>query len=166
MHISCFLLLFCYMRFLCDQMLGNLSNWLRFFGFDTVYIKNDVSDDELLKIAENEKRIIISRDKELIIRAEKRKLKFIKITSIDLDEQLKHVLKNVKINEDIILSRCSLCNNNLIKAKKQDFKEIIPNKIYHIIDEFLYCSYCNKIYWKGSHYDKILKKINKIKKEK
>ena len=154
------------MKFLCDQMLGNLSNWLRFFGFDTIYIKDEVSDDELLKIAKNENRIIISRDKELIIRADKRNLKNIKIKSIDLDEQLKNVLNKTKINKNIILSRCSLCNNNLTKIKKQDFKNDIPNKIYDIFEEFLYCSLCNKIYWKGSHYDKILKKINKLKNEK
>jgi uncharacterized protein with PIN domain len=154
------------MKFLCDQMLGNLSNWLRFFGFDTIYIKDEVSDDELLKIAENENRIIISRDKELIIRADKRNLKNIKIKSIDLDEQLKNVLNEAKINKNIILSRCSLCNNNLTKIKKKDFKDDIPNKIYDLFEEFLYCSFCNKIYWKGSHYDKILKKINKLKNEK
>lgn len=154
------------MKFLCDQMLGNLSNWLRFFGFDTIYIKDEVSDDELLKIAKNENRIIISRDKELIIRADKRKLKNIKIKSIDLDEQLKNVLNKTKINKNIILSRCSLCNNNLTKIKKQDFKDDIPKKIYDIFEEFLYCSFCNKIYWKGSHYDKILKKIIRLNNEK
>ena len=86
------------MKFLCDQMLGKLSRWLRFFGFDTFYIKGDVDDDELLKIAENEGRVILTRDKQLIIRAIKRKLDFIKIDSIDLDDQLKGVFKKIKFN--------------------------------------------------------------------
>jgi len=62
------------MKFLCDQMLGTLAKWLRLFGFDVFYTNNRLSDDELLQISTKEKRVIISRDKELILRGEKRKL--------------------------------------------------------------------------------------------
>jgi hypothetical protein len=145
-------------------MLGNLSRWLRFFGFDTFYIKGDIDDDELLKIAEIENRVIISRDKELVIRANKRKLKIVEINSIDLNDQLKDVLKNVLIDENKILSRCSLCNTNLVKIDKKDVKNKIPVKIFDNFNEFFFCKVCNKIYWMGTHYDKILRKIFEIKK--
>jgi len=163
MQITGILLLFYIMKFLCDQMLGNLSRWLRFFGFDTYYIKRDINDDELLKIAEKDNRIIISRDKELIIRARKRKLKIISIPYINLDDQIKLVLKNVEIDENKILSRCSICNTNLIKINKQDLKDNISIKIYNNMNDFLLCKFCDKIYWKGTHYDKIIKKIFTIK---
>jgi uncharacterized protein with PIN domain len=145
-------------------MLGNLSRWLRFFGFDTYYIKTDIDDDELLNIAEKDNRIIITRDKELIIRARKRKLKNIKIDTIDLDNQLKIIFKNIKIDNDKILSRCSICNNLLEKIGKEDVINRIPNKIYDNMDDFYLCKKCVKIYWMGSHYDKIINRINTIKK--
>lgn len=152
------------MKFLCDQMLGNLSRWLRFFGFDTYYIKIDIDDDELLNIAEKDNRIILTRDKELIIRAKKRKLGIIKIDSIDLDNQLKLVLKNIKIDNDKILSRCSICNTILRQIEKEDIKNRLPNKIYNNMNDFFFCKNCDKIYWMGSHYDKIINRIIKIKK--
>jgi uncharacterized protein with PIN domain len=151
------------MKFLCDQMLGKLSRWLRFFGFDTLYIKGDVDDDELLRIAEKEERVILTRDKQLIIRVIKRKLDFIKINSINLDDQLKSVFKIIKFNENIILSRCSICNSILIKIDKKDVKNRVPFNIYNRMNDFFYCEYCNKIYWMGTHYDKIINKIFKIK---
>jgi uncharacterized protein with PIN domain len=147
-------------------MLGNLSRWLRFFGFDTCYIKRNVKDDELLDIAKSEKRILVSRDKELIIRARKRNLEYILIKIINLDEQLRYVLKDVDVDNNLILSRCSICNSNLIKINKEDFKDKIPIKIYNNLDEFLYCNICDKTYWKGTHYDKIIDKISLIKKDK
>jgi len=54
------------MKFLCDQMLGTLAKWLRIYGFDTFYANYKISDEELIKISKDEKRVLISRDKELI----------------------------------------------------------------------------------------------------
>ena len=146
-------------------MLGNLSRWLRFFGFDVYYAKNDIRDDELLNIAKKEKRVLITRDKELIIRARSRDLKYISINSISLDDQLKYVLKGLALDKNKILSKCSICNSDLIKINKKDFKDKIPIKIYNNLDDFLLCKICDKIYWKGTHYDKILKKISLIRKD-
>ena len=162
----CDIITFLYkMKFLCDQMLGNLSRWLRFFGFDTYYAKNDISDDELLDIAKKDNRVLITRDKELIIRAKSRNLKYISINTIDLDDQLRYVLKGISIDDEKILSKCSICNSNLIKINKNNFKDEIPIKIYNNLDDFLFCKTCNKVYWKGTHFDKILKKISLIKED-
>jgi len=151
------------MKFLCDQMLGSLARWLRLFGFDTFYANSEISDDEVLKIAENENRVLITRDKELIIRAKKKKIQLIEMKSFDFDEQLMQLVKEEDIDEKMILSRCSLCNNILVEIKKNDVKTKVPEKVYKNNDRFWFCSRCNKIYWMGSHYDKIQSKIKKIK---
>jgi len=152
------------MKFLCDQMLGTLATWLRLYGFDTFYANLEMDDYELLKIAEKEKRVLITRDKELIIRAKNKNIKVIESRSTDLDEQLLKVLKNVEINEKTILSRCSICNTVLKEIKRDDVRNKVPERVFLNNERFWFCSKCNKIYWKGTHYKKIQNKINEMKK--
>jgi len=153
------------MKYLCDQMLGTLATWLRLIGFDTFFPNDKTSDDEILEISKKENRVLISRDKELIIRAKKRNIKNIQLETVDLDEQLEIVLKNDKIDEKKILSRCSICNTLVKEINKVDIEDKIPEKVYLYKEKFWICPKCNKIYWKGSHYNKILKKIKDISKD-
>ena len=104
------------MRFLCDQMLGTLAKWLRLIGFNTFYANKEMDDSELLQIAKKEKRIIVTRDKELLIRGKKQNLKVIKISSTNLDVQLKHVLDDIQINGEAIFSRCLKRVSNFFMA--------------------------------------------------
>lgn len=60
------------MKFLCDKMLGTLAKWLRIYGFDTFYANSEIDDEGLMEIAKKEKRVLITRDKDLIIKAKKR----------------------------------------------------------------------------------------------
>jgi hypothetical protein len=144
-------------------MLGTLAKWLRLFGFDTFYANSEMEDEEILKVAKKEGRIIITRDKQLIARVKKEKMTVIEINTTDLDEQINLVLKNVNIDEKSILSRCSVCNNILNEIKKSEVKNKVPKKIFDNNEKFWFCSKCDKIYWMGSHYERILSKIEKIK---
>ena len=152
------------MKFLCDQMLGTLAKWLRLFGFDTFYADAEIDDDVLLDIAKREGRVIVTRDKQLITMGNKRDLQIVGITSTDLDEQLHHILRDTDINEDDVLSRCSLCNTVLDEMEKSNTKSKVPEKVFQNNEKFWFCPKCDKIYWMGSHYDKIIKKIDSIKK--
>jgi uncharacterized protein with PIN domain len=153
------------MKFLCDQMLGTLAKWLRVLGFDTFYANNTTTDDGLLQIAKSEKRTIISRDKELITRGKKKNMTTIEITSTDLDEQLNQVLKLIHIDEQYVLSRCTLCNTILKAREKSQVEGKVPEKVFENNDSFWFCKKCDKYYWKGSHYEKIIHKIEEIKKK-
>ncbi len=154
------------MKALCDQMLGSLARWLRLFGFDTFYANQDMENEELLKIAKKESRIIITRDKQLIARGKKEKLPLIEVNTADLDEQINLVLKNVVIDQKAILSRCSVCNTILDEIKKSEVKGKVPTKIFENNEKFWFCLKCDKFYWMGSHYDKIKNKITQIKNDK
>ena len=151
------------MKFLCDQMLGTLAKWLRLFGFDTFYANSEMEDEELLQVAKKEDRVIITRDKQLIARGKKEKLPVIEMNTTGLDEQLTLVLKNVDIDQKAILSRCSVCNTILNEIKKSEVKNKVPGKIFENNEKFWFCSKCDKIYWMGSHYERILNTIEKIK---
>ncbi len=151
------------MKFICDRMLGTLAKWLRIFGFDTYYANSKIDDAELLEVAKKENRTLLTRDKELIYNARRENLKIIKINTTDLDEQLRLVLQNVKIDETKFLSRCTLCNTVLDEIKKENVQNNVPKKVFENNEEFWFCPKCNKHYWMGSHYDKMLKKIGEIK---
>lgn len=150
------------MKFLCDQMLGTLAKWLRIYGFDTFYESRDMDDPEVLEISKKENRILISRDKNLIIAARRENLKTIEISTTDLDEQISIVLGNIKPDKTKILSRCIICNAKVADIKKQNVEDKVPEKVFKNKEKFWLCKNCNKIYWKGSHYEKMFEKIDNL----
>jgi hypothetical protein len=150
------------MKFLCDRMLGTLAKWLRIFGFDTLFADSNIEDEKLLKLAKDEERILITRDKNLIIDARRENIKVIKIISTDINDQLRQILKNTKIDENFFLSRCLLCNNLVEKISKKNVKKIVPDRVYENNKKFWYCKICGKIYWKGSHFENMIQKIKQL----
>ena len=151
------------MKFLCDSMLGTLAKWLRIYGFDTFFANSDISDKELIDIAKKQDRVIITRDKNLVYSSRKKLVDVFQIKSTNLDDQLSKVLKNYEIHEENILSRCLLCNSSLQKIDKKEVKEEVPQRIFNSNDKFWFCNKCKKIYWKGSHYDKMIEKMDSLK---
>ena len=150
------------MKLLCDHMLGSLAKWLRIFGFDTFYPDSTTNDDFILQIATREKRLLISRDKELLIRAKKTLVPVLEIQTTNLTEQLQQVLKKIPVDEEKILSRCTVCNTLLHSVEKEGIKDKIPEKVFQTRNEFWICPSCSKYYWMGTHYENMREKINTL----
>jgi uncharacterized protein with PIN domain len=153
------------MKVLCDQMLGSLATWLRILGIDTMYPSNDMSDDEILQIAAEEQRLIISRDKQLIARGKKRMIPVLELETTNLDEQLAIVTQAIPIETTQLLSRCTLCNTQLHSVKKDDVAGKIPPKVLESQKDFWYCPHCKKYYWMGTHYQNMMQKITRLTKQ-
>ncbi len=147
------------MRFIADHMLGSLARWLRFLGFDTAY-PDVLSDKELAQLAEKEDRILLTRDKEL---ARTKGVSALLINSTDIDEQLSQVMAAYDLEIEDELSRCSLCNTNLIPIKKELVKDKVPERVFEIQNEFWECRQCKKYYWAGTHYKNIKIKLKELK---
>ena len=148
------------MKFICDEMLGSLAKWLRILGYDTKYVK-DVSDEKIIEIAEKEGRIVLTRDKLLA-----RKSKGIYINERDVEEQLKKVIEslNLDIEEEKILTRCTICNIKVTKIDKDKVKGKVPEYVWNNNEDFWICPSCKRIYWIGSHWNKMEEVIQKLKK--
>ena len=148
------------MKFLCDEMLGTLAKWLRILGYDTEYVK-DRDDEELLRIAREEGRIIITRDKLLAKKAGNA----LYLNEISLEKQIASVLEhfNLKIDEDKLLSRCTICNEIVIPIEKEKVKEKVPENAWKSHDKFWICPKCGKIYWIGSHWKNMKERIENIR---
>ena len=144
-------------KFVADDMLGKLAKYLRLLGYDATYLRHS-QDKELVKIALDENRIILTRDREL---SRIKKVKSVLIKSTATKKQLEEVKKALKIvpNKKNMFTRCSECNTETKIMKKDAIKDMIPHLVYEMYEEFRHCPKCNRVYWPGSHYGRILKEI-------
>jgi uncharacterized protein with PIN domain len=150
------------MKLLCDHMLGSLAKWLRILGFDTYYPDVSFDDDAVLDIAQQQNRVLLSRDKQLIQRGKKAHLAVLEIQTTNLLEQLTCVLSKIPVDEHTILTRCTLCNSPLQSIEKTKVKRYVPQKVYNTRPEFWYCPVCQKYYWMGTHYENMMEKIDTL----
>ena len=140
--------------FIVDTMLGTLAKWLRILGFDTLY-EAGMDDDIILKLATENGRIIISRDRELC----SRKPDSIMLKTTDLDEQIRLVLDIYSADRNKNLSRCLDCNILLQKVPGSEVDgAAVPAEVHARYQEFWHCEKCNKYYWSGSHFDDMRKR--------
>lgn len=146
------------MEFIADSMLGRLAKWLRILGYDVIY-KNNFTKEEILKLAEDTSRTVLTRNRELI--SNKKLKKFLFIESDFLFEQLRQVIKelNLKLQEENFFTRCSICNQEIENIDKEEVKDKVPEYVYNTQKEFGICKTCQKIYWKATHYQRMLERI-------
>ena len=140
-------------RFVLDAHLGKLAKYLRMLGFDSIY-RNDFADDEIIERAAKERRIILTRDKLLL--KSKRITHGYYIRSTDKHKQLTEVVQKFDLYSQFrSFTRCMTCNTELVPKKKQQIKDLVPQDITHIFNDFFFCPSCKKVYWKGSHFKRM-----------
>ena len=146
-------------KFFCDDNLGKLAKWLRTLGYDTRF-QLTIEDGKLVSVALKENRIILSRDTKLS--RFKIKDKYLLIQSEKPLEQLKQVVEHfkLKINKDLLFSRCLVCNQVLQKVEKEKIKERLYPYVYQTRENFVYCSVCDRICWSATHVERMTKKLS------
>ena len=134
-------------------MLGTLTRYLRFMGYDTVSAKglaegNTKEDTLLLELALQENRFLLTRDTELAGRGKERA---ILITSDNAMEQVQQLIDQDLIVRRVMMTRCSLCNTVLRKATSGeiDGADYAPQNKNGL--SFCWCKGCSRLYWNGSH---------------
>lgn len=149
-------------RFITGDHLGRLARYLRQMGFDTIYHQG--KGRELIKIALQDHRIILSKDKSLL--KCKEVLYAYLVRENNPKEQLLEVLHYYQLFQGIKpLGRCLLCNHLLLEVHKEKILKLLEpltRKHYHI---FYQCPHCHKIYWQGSHYREMMDFMQLIKGE-
>ena len=147
-------------RFVLDNHLGRLAAYLRMLGFDCLY-RNDYSDEELAEILHREERILLTRDRRLLMR--KVVVQGYCPRSLHSLEQLTEVIQRFDLAKRIRpFHRCLRCNHPLEPVSKEavlDRLELLT-KLY--FDEFQICPNCKQIYWKGSHYESMERLVEQL----
>lgn len=137
-------------RFAADVHLGRLTGYLRLAGFDTLY-RNDWEDRELAETAREEQRVILTRDRGLLMRAAVTHGYLVRGTTPRA--QFIEVLERFDLRGSLRpLSRCSLCNGEVAPVAKELVAEQLQPRTARHYREFWRCSRCGRIYWRGSHY--------------
>ncbi|RME90159.1 MAG: twitching motility protein PilT [Anaerolineae bacterium] len=148
-------------RFLLDAHLGRLTAYLRMLGFDCLY-RNDYDDAELTAIVQREGRILLTRDRRLLMR------KAIRygycLRSSDPQEQLHEVVRRFDLTGKISpFQRCLRCNHPLQPVPKREILHRLEPLTKKYFNEFHICPHCDQIYWKGSHYERMIRLIESIR---
>ena len=146
-------------NFIADNHLGRLAAYLRMLGFDTLY-RNDYQDDELAAVAHLEERILLTRDRRLLMRREL--LYGCCLRSLDSREQFGEVVRRYALTKTARpFRRCLSCNHVLEEVDKAAVLDRLQPLTRRYFEEFARCPACDQIYWKGSHYERMLELIRR-----
>ncbi|QSJ15653.1 Mut7-C ubiquitin/RNAse domain-containing protein [Nostoc sp. UHCC 0702] len=147
-------------RFVLDIHLGKLATSLRLLGFDTLY-RNDYEDEELAIISHKESRVLLTRDKGLLMRSLVIYGYYVRNTNPQ--QQIVEVLHRFGLfNAVSPFQRCLRCNGILEVIPKESIVDQLPETVQLQIDEFHRCQNCGHIYWKGSHYERLQKFVQSV----
>jgi uncharacterized protein with PIN domain len=147
--------------FYCDAGLGGLARWLRAAGHEAFW-RQDIDDTELLREAERDSATVLTTDAMLM---ERRLLRDGVIPSfwlpptLSIAEQLQAVFREFHLK--LLAPRCMSCGGTLRTGNKEALKERIPPRTYRWLDSFFVCSRCDKLFWHGTHWEKIRRQLEK-----
>ncbi len=146
--------------FVLDIHLGKLATSLRLLGFDTLY-RNDYEDEQLAYISSTEKRILLTRDKGLLMRSIVNYGYYVRSTNPQ--QQIVEVLRRFNLFSSVSpFKRCLRCNGLLEPVAKESIIDQFPPTFQLQNNEFHRCQNCSQIYWKGSHYKRLQQFIGQV----
>jgi len=138
-------------RFVADMMLGRLARWLRLYGHDTLY--GIVDDGEIVRVAGEENRTVLTRDTGLAERAKKAGVRVVLLRSTSLPEQLLELGVGDLSPER---ARCPKCNGPLEAVPRERVRGRVPERVYALYGEFYVCKNCGQVYWPGRQWKALL----------
>jgi len=147
-------------KFLADAMVGKLARWLRILGYDTLYFKK-IDNDRLIELAQSEERWLITRDARLIDR--RPGLPHTLIRDDHLKQQLRQIVQELHLSPSAgLLTRCIECNSVLESIPKKQAQPAVPSYVFRTQEQFSRCPHCGRLYWKGTHEEKIRAKVKEL----
>ncbi|MBN1834209.1 MAG: Mut7-C ubiquitin/RNAse domain-containing protein [Spirochaetales bacterium] len=144
-------------RFVVDVHLGRLAKTLRMLGFDSLY-SNRMDDRSLAEIAGHEKRILLTRDRELLKRSLVSHGYYVR--SPNPLEQLAEVVRRFDLARQVRpFTLCLRCNEPLVAVSKTEVLDKVPEHVARSYHRFRRCPLCGRIYWPGTHWESMRKAL-------
>lgn len=138
------------LRFVADAHLGGLARLLRMAGYDTLY-DNHYRDDDIARIAAEEGRVLLTRDRELLKRRGVEHGCY--LHALKPPAQLRELFARLQLGAGMRpFTLCLHCNLPLRPAPKAAVLDRLPPQVAQVHDAFTTCGRCARVYWKGSHH--------------
>jgi uncharacterized protein with PIN domain len=146
--------------FALDNHLGRLAAYLRMLGIDTHY-QNYIQDEELVAYALENSRVVLTRDRQILMR--KVLIYGYLVRSKDPQQQIVEIVNRFNLGSQIKpFFRCLRCNGVLQPVAKVQVMHLLEPLTKKYYDEFSQCTDCQQVYWKGSHYQRMLKIMSQV----
>ncbi|MGB9630436.1 MAG: Mut7-C RNAse domain-containing protein, partial [Candidatus Methanodesulfokora sp.] len=137
------------------------AKWLRILGVSVITDLGEGNFDDLaLKVAEERKCVILTRDESLFKRAVKRNIRVEFVPEDPIKALVEISAKyGIQLEIDLDKTRCPLCNTPLRKVGHEEAAGKVPDAVIRSEKQILFCSNCNKYYWTGTHYENMLSEL-------
>ncbi|MEN6376100.1 MAG: Mut7-C RNAse domain-containing protein [Smithella sp.] len=137
-------------KYLADGTLSKLAKWLRLVGYDTIVYSYEAGRN-LLNLAASEKRIVLTRRRDMLKRQFSGQLYFVKGT--DVGSQLQEVIAEYSLilQKEKMFSICLKCNERLEPVEKEEVYNLVPPYVFANCHAFHKCPRCRRIFWEGTH---------------
>lgn len=141
-------------RFLVDRHLRKLGKWLRILGYDTRCERGELNDERLREAA-REGRIVLTRRRysgplpteggPMVLEGER------------VEAQLDEVCLKLGLHPEPAsrLTRCIRCNRLLEASDGKRLAGLVPVYVLERHERFSRCAACGRIYWPGTHCQRI-----------
>lgn len=134
-------------------------------GYDTVFFAGS-DDSRMVARALAEGRVILTRDTEIMKRGlvTSGRLKAILISSEEPESQMRQVIETLNLDCQFRpFALCLECNQPLTGKTKNQVKKRVPPHVFQTQSQYVECPSCHRIYWRGSHWKAMTKKLKQFK---
>lgn len=143
--------------------MGKLARWLRMLGFDSLFC-GDEDDSQIVQQALAEGRVLLTRDTGIMKRrvVVAGRLKAVLMQSEQPEQQMQQLVSTLDIkSQSHPFTICLECNQPLINRTPTEVKDRVPPYVYRTQTQYMECPDCRRIYWRGTHWQAMLTKLNK-----
>jgi uncharacterized protein with PIN domain len=148
-------------RFLADAHLGALARRLRMLGFDTRYDRDALADDALVRVAREEARIVLTRDRDLLMRRDVTHGCYVR--ALRPTEQAREVVERLGLAAAARpFTRCLACNARLEPVQRDAVAWALPPRVLERQRRFSRCPSCRRVYWEGTHWRRMREAVRAL----
>jgi len=155
------------LKFIVDNNVGKLAKWLRMMGYDTLFFDGS-NDARMISIALAEERVVLTRDTQIMKRGviTKGRVKAVLPQSDEPELQMRQVIDSLNLDCQFKpFSICLECNQPLEQRGKEQVEDRVPPYVFQTQNQYMECPNCHRIYWRGTHWQRMREKLNRFGKD-
>ena len=154
-------------RFIVDVNVGHLARKLRMLGYDARFV-NPVDDAQLLRLAREENRVIISGDRGIFqireFKSGKASGLFVQVNKTT-DAQVAEIIHAFRLRPRLSLQRCIQCNTPLVRKGKEEAEGRVPPFVQKTARVYRYCPRCDQFFWEGDHVKRMREMVERLQRD-